>query len=67
MTSIDGEQSSLVPHCELCSTAMTLIGRLPRISLQPSVQVFRCLSCNHVVSAEHRLSAPSGEATARGG
>ncbi|HEY0331915.1 MAG TPA: hypothetical protein VGC77_22800 [Rhodopseudomonas sp.] len=69
MTSIDSEQgfpaqSDETRSCETCNAAMTLIGRLPRILLRPPVQVYRCFSCNNVVSAEHGLSAePSRAAT----
>ncbi len=67
MTAFDGEQGLAEPICEICNAAMTLIGRLPRILLRPSVQVFRCFSCNNVVSAEHHVPAVSSRgATFRG-
>ncbi len=58
MTSIDGETDGLGQTCEACNGAMTLIGRLPRIMLRPTVHVFRCFNCNSVTSTEHELSKP---------
>jgi len=48
--------------CTTCNAAMTLIGRLPGMSLRPAVQVFRCFSCNSVVSTE---SGPAAEPALR--
>ncbi|MBB5047230.1 hypothetical protein HNR60_001982 [Rhodopseudomonas rhenobacensis] len=59
MASIDGGGSLAPPSCESCNAAMTLIGRLPRILLRPSVHVFRCFSCDNVISEEHRASESS--------
>jgi hypothetical protein len=36
--------------CKSCGTAMTLLGRLPSIRLRRSIKVYRCYSCDTVIS-----------------
>ena len=40
------------PVCEHCDESMVYVGKLPSVLHYPEVLVFRCYSCNHVVSEE---------------
>jgi hypothetical protein len=38
------------PMCGKCSGGLAFVGKLPAVRLLPSVEVYKCTPCNHVVS-----------------
>jgi hypothetical protein len=36
--------------CEKCNAVMKQLGELPALSIHAAIKVFRCYSCDHVVS-----------------
>lgn len=45
------------PVCKHCDLTMVFLGKLPSVQQHPEVQVFRCLSCNHVASEETKRAS----------
>jgi hypothetical protein len=39
-------------RCDKCDAEMTHLSDLPPLSAAPPVRIFRCYSCNHVVSED---------------
>jgi hypothetical protein len=40
------------PRCETCGLATTKLGKLPGIGLRPLIYVYKCESCNQIMSIE---------------
>ena len=44
------DQNIPVRRCEKCDAAMKQLAELPALSIRAAIKVFRCYSCDHVVS-----------------
>lgn len=44
------DQNHAVRRCEKCDATMKQLAELPALSIRGAVKVFRCYSCDHVVS-----------------
>jgi hypothetical protein len=41
-----------LPRCESCGRDTARLGKLPRIGLRPLIHVYKCETCNQIVSVE---------------
>jgi len=39
-------------HCERCNATMKQLGELPSLSIHAAIRIYRCYSCDHVVSEQ---------------
>jgi hypothetical protein len=44
------DQNNTLRRCEKCDAAMKQLAELPAQSIRTAIKVFRCYSCDHVVS-----------------
>ncbi len=44
------DQNNPVRRCEKCTAAMKQLAELPALSIRAAIKVFRCYTCDHVVS-----------------
>jgi hypothetical protein len=44
------DENDAVRRCEKCNAAMKQLAELPALSIRAAIKVFRCYTCNHVVS-----------------
>ena len=52
------------PQCEICGLATTKLGKLPGIGLRPLIYVYKCESCNQIMSIEPDSAGKAGSAGA---